>query len=112
MSLSKEEFLDITLKLQEALLSAQKMKDELLVYFVERALFHSEKITAVTFPNSKVEQSDLPAFTGYSYRATLRMTSSRPTIGARLRRRSQNVRAELDPASSEQAPTGASQDHA
>jgi len=71
MSLPKGEFVEVTRKLQESLILGQKVKDELLVYLIERALYRAEKITAVNFPNSKVEQLDPPAFMSYSYRAVI-----------------------------------------
>jgi hypothetical protein len=71
MSLPKGEFVEVTRKLQESLILGQKVKDELLVYLIERALYRAEKITAVNFPNRKVEQFDTPAFMSYSYRKPL-----------------------------------------
>jgi len=70
MSLPKGEFVEVTRKLQESLILGQKVKDELLVYLIERALYRAEKITAVNIPNRK-EQFDTPAFMSYSYRKPL-----------------------------------------
>jgi hypothetical protein len=58
----EEEFVSVTHKLQEAYLAAQKAKDGLLVYLIERALFQAEKMAAVSLspPNSNLEQSKLP----------------------------------------------------
>ena len=60
----KDEFVGVTHKLQEAHLSAQKAKDRLLVYLIERALFQAEKMAGLNLPTSDswVEKSGLPAF--------------------------------------------------
>jgi hypothetical protein len=70
MSLPKGEFVEVARKLQESLVLGQKVKDELLVYLIERALYRAEKIAAVNFPKRK-EQFDTPAFMSYSYRKPL-----------------------------------------
>jgi hypothetical protein len=57
----KDEFADIARKLQEAHVAAQKAKEGLLVYLIERALFQAEKVAAETLPpsDSRVQQSEL-----------------------------------------------------
>jgi hypothetical protein len=60
----KDEFADIAHKLQEAHLAAQKAKEGLLVYLIERALFQAEKVAAEALrpSDSRVEQSELRDF--------------------------------------------------
>lgn len=63
MQSQENEFVDITHRLQEAHLAAQKTKDRLLVYLIERALFQAEKMAAATHsPSSfRLEESELSA---------------------------------------------------
>lgn len=55
----EDEFVDIAHRLRETLLAAQKAKDGLLLYFIERALFQAEKMAVAILPPSDLsgEQS-------------------------------------------------------
>jgi hypothetical protein len=84
MKLPKDEFIDIAHKLQETLQSAKNMKDGLLVYLIERALFQADKLTNLALPpsNSEDEQLDLPPFMNHSYQVSRRRTRRPATTSA------------------------------
>jgi hypothetical protein len=64
----KDEFVDIAHKLEEAHLAAQKSKDRLLVYLIERALFQAEKMAAVDPSTIELKRRTIEASSFFSGR--------------------------------------------